>query len=291
METIASVQRAVSLYSECQSAVLLILPRYRKHLLVDIRGDISMRNLVLVLIAVAAVPTAFGQDLSCSENECSSTYVIGHKQYTTTCTSGYGTLSCHTSDPDSSYDAGAGIRAFMAKGMTFEEAMKAEEARHEAVMMESPDELKARHELCDEGVWKPDRCDFSKPHPNGYQVPPPQPPPQFQEGTPGELTEAIKTGNASKCIINIFPAGADIFVDGVQVGRPLEPFIIVKKDKPRKIAVKLDGYKPVEKQVTPDGNLIVLGFMLEKAPDSQASKAVPAKQDDRAGKAGSSRNK
>lgn len=248
-----------------------------------------MRNLVLVLIAVATAPTGFGQDLSCSGNECSSTYRIGNKQYTTTCTSGYGTLSCHTSDPDSSYDAGAGIRAFMAKGMTFEEAMKAEEARHEAVMMETPDELKARHELCDEGVLKPDRCDFSKPHPNGYRVPPPPPPPQFQEGTPEELAEAIKARNASKCIINIFPAGAAIFVDGIQVGRPLEPFIIVKKDKPRRIAVRLDGYKPVEKQVTPDGNLIVLGLLLEKASDSQVG-AAPSKQDD-VSKAGSSRNK
>lgn len=250
-----------------------------------------MRNLVLVLIAVATTTTTFGQDLSCSGNVCSSSYWIGNKEYTTTCTSGPGTLYCHTSEPDSSYDAGAGIRDFMAKGMTFEEAMKAEEARHEAVMMESPSELKARHELCDEGVLKPDRCDFSRPHPNGYRVPPPPPPPQFQEGTPGELAEAIKAGNASKCIINIFPAGADIFVDGVQVGRPLEPFTIIKKDKPRKIIVKLDGYKPVEKQVMPDGNLIVLGFILEKAPDSQVGKAVPPKQDDGAGKAGSSKNK
>jgi len=250
-----------------------------------------MRNLFLILIAVATAPAGFGQDLYCSGNECTSTYWIGHQQYTTTCTSGYGTVTCHTSDPDSRYDPGTGIRAFMAKGMTFEDAVKAEEARHDAVMMETPDEIKARHELCDEGVLKPDRCDFSKPHPNGYRVPPPPPPPQFQEGTPGELAEAIKAGNASKCIINIFPAGADIFVDGVKVGRPLEPFIIVKKDEPRKIAVKLDGYKPIEKQVTPDGNLIVLGLILEKTPDSPVGKVLPSKQDEGVGKAGSSKNK
>src|SRR5215467_6628127 len=103
-----------------------------------------MRNLVLILIALVTAPTVFGQDLSCSGNECSSSYWVGNKQYTTTCTGGSGTISCHTSDPDSSYDAGIGIRAFMAKGITFEEAVKAEEARHEAVMMETPDELKAR---------------------------------------------------------------------------------------------------------------------------------------------------
>ena len=78
-------------------------------------------------------------------------------------------------------------------------------------------------------------------------------------------------------------------MDGIQVGRPLEPFIIVKKDKPRRIAVRLDGYKPVEKQVTPDGNLIVLGLLLEKASDSQVG-AAPSKQED-VSKAGSSRNK
>jgi hypothetical protein len=81
-----------------------------------------MRNLVIVLVAVVAAPTAFGQDLSCSNNECSSSYWVANKQYTTTCTFGSATVYCHTSDPDSSYDAGAGIRAFMAKGMTFEDA-------------------------------------------------------------------------------------------------------------------------------------------------------------------------
>lgn len=232
-----------------------------------------MRRVILIPIILLAVSAAFGQDLSCNGSQCSSTYLIGDKFYTTTCTGGTGTLSCHTSDPDSSYNPGDGIRKFMAQGMSFEEAMKAEQARHEAVMMETPGELEARRELCEKGILKADRCDFSKPHPNGYRVPPP---PQFQEGTPAELDEAIKAGHASKCIIHIFPDGADIFVDGVKVGRPSVPFIILRKDKPRTIAVQLAGYKKAEKQVTPDGNLIVLGFLLEKAPGDQAGSSVPS---------------
>jgi hypothetical protein len=75
-----------------------------------------VRNLILFLIPLLGASTAFGQDLSCSGNECSSSYWIGNKEYTTTCTSGAGTLSCHTSDPDSSYDPGLAFEHLWPRG-------------------------------------------------------------------------------------------------------------------------------------------------------------------------------
>lgn len=224
-----------------------------------------MKTIIAMGVGLYLAMPCLAQDLSCIGGQCSSTYTINDKTYTTVCTSSYsGDISCHTSDPDSHYNPGDGIRKFMEQGMTFEEASKAEEARYNEVMKEDAGELKARHELCDKGILKADRCDFSKPHPLGYRVPPP-PQPVYQEATPQEQQEALKAGDASNCFVTTFPVGAEVFVDGVKVGTaPTKTFVLMKKAKPRKVTVKLAGYKAAEQSVTPDGKLAALGFTLVK---------------------------
>jgi hypothetical protein len=88
-----------------------------------------------------------------------------------------------------------------------------------------------------------------------------------QEGhvlTPQELEEAVKAGRGSKCAIVTSPAGAEIFIDGNKAGISPVTFVLMKRDAPRTITVKMAGYKTIEKQVEPDGKVIPLGLTLEK---------------------------
>ncbi len=88
-----------------------------------------------------------------------------------------------------------------------------------------------------------------------------------QEGhvlTPQELADAVKAGRASKCAIVTSPPGAKIFIDGNKMGVSPVVFVLMKRDTPRTITVKMAGYKTVEKQLDPDGKTIPLGLTLEK---------------------------
>jgi hypothetical protein len=59
-------------------------------------------------------------------------------------------------------------------------------------------------------------------------------------------------------------AGAEIFIDGNKAGISPVTFVLMKRDAPRTITVKMAGYKTIEKQVEPDGKVIPLGLTLEK---------------------------
>ncbi|HWX56125.1 MAG TPA: PEGA domain-containing protein, partial [Verrucomicrobiae bacterium] len=82
--------------------------------------------------------------------------------------------------------------------------------------------------------------------------------------TPQELAEAVKAGRASKCAVITSPPGAEVFIDGNRAGVTPFVFILSKRDTPRVVTVKMDGYKTVEKQVDPDGTNVPLALTLVK---------------------------
>jgi hypothetical protein len=84
------------------------------------------------------------------------------------------------------------------------------------------------------------------------------------ESTPAELAELVKQGKASKCAVVTSPVGAEVYIDGNKAGITPLAFVLIKRDNPRVITVKMDGYKTVEKQLDPDGKVIPLGLTLEK---------------------------
>lgn len=82
--------------------------------------------------------------------------------------------------------------------------------------------------------------------------------------TPEELAALVKEGKASKCAVVTVPSGADIYIDGNKMTVTPAVFVLLKKDAPRKITVKKDGYKTVEKEYDPDGKVIPIDLTLEK---------------------------
>jgi hypothetical protein len=82
--------------------------------------------------------------------------------------------------------------------------------------------------------------------------------------TPQEMAQLIQDGQASKTGIVTSPAGAEVYLDGNKVGLTPVSFVLLKRESPRIITIKLPGYKTVEKQLVPDGNTIPIGLTLEK---------------------------
>lgn len=108
-----------------------------------------------------------------------------------------------------------------------------------------------------------------------------------QGQSPADLQKAVAEGKASFLIINTTPAGANISVDG----KPIAPttadkatnsrtptlFVLFKKDAPRTIVISLNGYKPVERHLDPNGSPIAIETTLEplaKASSPASSVAV-----------------
>jgi hypothetical protein len=82
--------------------------------------------------------------------------------------------------------------------------------------------------------------------------------------SPEEMAERVKKGEASKCAVITIPAGAKIWIDGNEAGISPMAFVLLRRgDVPRSIKVTLNGYKTVEKQVTPDGKVIPIALTLE----------------------------
>jgi hypothetical protein len=82
--------------------------------------------------------------------------------------------------------------------------------------------------------------------------------------TPQEMARLIETGQASKTAIITSPEGAEVYIDGNKAGvTPLE-LVLIKRDNPRVLTIKLPGYKAVKKMLVPEGKNIPIAVSLEK---------------------------
>jgi hypothetical protein len=82
--------------------------------------------------------------------------------------------------------------------------------------------------------------------------------------SPLELAERVQRGEASRCAVVTVPAGAKVWIDGLEAGVSPMAFVLMRQgDKPRSIRITLNGYRTVEKQVIPDGKTIPIGLTLE----------------------------
>jgi len=83
--------------------------------------------------------------------------------------------------------------------------------------------------------------------------------------SPQEIADAIQNGQASRCNIATVPFGAEVDVDGNRAGVTPVIFALVRKgNTPRKITIKMSGYKTVEKNIVPDGKPITIAVDLER---------------------------
>ena len=81
--------------------------------------------------------------------------------------------------------------------------------------------------------------------------------------TSQEMAWLIGKGQASKTEIITSLAGAEVYIDGNKAGTtPLE-LVLIKRDNPRVLTIKLQGYKTAEKTLVPDGNNITISVVLE----------------------------
>jgi hypothetical protein len=90
--------------------------------------------------------------------------------------------------------------------------------------------------------------------------------------SPQEQVELQKQGLASRCAIVTSPAGAEISIDGNRAGISPLVLVLIKRDHPRVITIKMDGYQMVEKQVVPNGTIIPIAVQLEKVSPTDASR-------------------
>ncbi|MBZ5574584.1 MAG: PEGA domain-containing protein [Acidobacteriia bacterium] len=79
-----------------------------------------------------------------------------------------------------------------------------------------------------------------------------------------ERASLVSQGQASRCAVVSTPSGAEVYIDGRKVGATPFAFILLKRDAPRTITVKLDGYQTFEKQYVPDGRTISIAVQLQK---------------------------
>ena len=77
--------------------------------------------------------------------------------------------------------------------------------------------------------------------------------------------QMIQRGQASRCSVVTVPPGAEIEVDGIKAGISPTEFVLSKQgNNPRKLTIKMSGYRTLEKAVTPNGQAIPIGLILEK---------------------------
>ncbi len=82
--------------------------------------------------------------------------------------------------------------------------------------------------------------------------------------TPQEMAHLVQNGQASKTAVITVPAGADVYVDSNKLGVTPVAFVLIKRENPRTVTVKMAGYKTVEKTLVPDGKNIPIAITLEK---------------------------
>src|ERR1019366_4464176 len=64
---------------------------------------------------------------------------------------------------------------------------------------------------------------------------------------PQEQADLVKQGLASRCAIVTSPVGAEVFIDGNRAGISPLALVLIRRDHPRVITIKMSGYKTVEK--------------------------------------------
>ncbi len=75
----------------------------------------------------------------------------------------------------------------------------------------------------------------------------------------------VTNGKGSKCVISTEPAGAEVYVNGLQGGITPLIFGLMKRDgTPWTSEIRLNGYKTIEKHLVPDGQPITIDVKLEK---------------------------
>jgi hypothetical protein len=83
-------------------------------------------------------------------------------------------------------------------------------------------------------------------------------------GTSQELARLIEKGQASKTEVITSPAGAEVYVDGNKAGTTPLDLVLMKRDNPRALTIKLPGHKTIENRLVPDGKNILIAVFLEK---------------------------
>lgn len=98
--------------------------------------------------------------------------------------------------------------------------------------------------------------------------------------TPEQMAQLIRDGKASRCLVVTNPSGADLYIDGKQAGKTPMAFTLYRHDDAdRVITVKLNGFKAIEKNVSPDGKDVKLDLTLEPSAGDTVGKnctTVPA---------------
>ena len=82
--------------------------------------------------------------------------------------------------------------------------------------------------------------------------------------TPQQTDQLLQKGQASKTAIITSPAAAEVYVDGNKLGVTPVVFVLLKRDNPRVLTIKLAGYKTVQKTLVPDGRNIPISITLGK---------------------------
>ena len=82
--------------------------------------------------------------------------------------------------------------------------------------------------------------------------------------TKDQLQEMVNKGQASLCVVQTTPAGAEIIIDDKQLGISPIAFYLIKYDSPRVVKLVMPGYKTLKKEITPDGKFLPFSFILEK---------------------------
>ncbi len=82
--------------------------------------------------------------------------------------------------------------------------------------------------------------------------------------TTQEQAQSIQNGQASITAVVTSPVGAEVYIDGNKGGVTPFSFVLIKRDAPRTVTIKLAGYKTVEKTLVPDGKPIPIAVTLEK---------------------------
>ena len=84
-----------------------------------------------------------------------------------------------------------------------------------------------------------------------------------QVSTQQEMARLIEAGQASKTAIITRPEGAEVYIDGNKAGVTPLVFVLIKRDNPRILTIKLAGHKTVELTLKPDGKYIPLAISLK----------------------------